>query len=77
MTKHEPYKIKSIRHIKFTSLTDRKKLLRDVNYNTGLLSSDDVTFDMVTQGSSAASQEQKAPPSLIPSSSIWPFLSSL
>ena len=60
MTKHEPYKIKSIRHIKFTSLTDRKKLLRNVNYNTGLLSSDDVTFDMVTQGSSAASQEQMA-----------------
>lgn len=60
MTKHEPYKIKAIRHIKFNSLTDRKKLLRNVNYNTGLLSSDDVTFDMVTQGTSAASQEQMA-----------------
>jgi len=58
MSKHEPYKIKSIRNIKFHSITERKKLLRSVHYNAGLLSSDHIAFDMVTQGTSAASQEQ-------------------
>jgi tyrosine phenol-lyase len=58
MTLHEPYKIKSIRNIQFRSLPERKKLLRNVSFNTGLLPSGQVTFDMVTQGSSAMSQEQ-------------------
>lgn len=58
MTSHEPYKIKSIRNILFRSLSERKKLLRNVSFNVGLLPSSQVTFDMVTQGSSAMSQEQ-------------------
>lgn len=58
MIKHEPYKIKSIRNIQFKSLSERKKLLRGVNNNVGLLPAGHVAFDMVTQGSSAMSQEQ-------------------
>jgi tyrosine phenol-lyase len=58
MIMHEPYKIKSIRNIQFKSLTERKKLLRNVHFNTGLLPANQVAFDMVTQGSSAMSQEQ-------------------
>lgn len=58
MHKHEPFKIKSIRNIKFSSAAQRKRLLKSVHFNVGRLSSDDVTFDMVTQGSSAMSQVQ-------------------
>jgi tyrosine phenol-lyase len=58
MIKHEPYKIKSIRNIHFFNLPERKKFLRNVGFNVGLLPSSQVTFDMVTQGSSAMSQEQ-------------------
>ena len=58
MTLHEPYKIKSIRNIRFRSLPERKKALRNVSYNVGLIPSCHVAFDMVTQGSSAMSQEQ-------------------
>jgi len=60
MIKHEPYKIKSIRNINFYSMPERKAFLREVKYNTGLLPSSKVTFDMVNQGSSAMSQEQVA-----------------
>ena len=55
---HEPYKIKSVRDIDFYSYIDRKNFLRDVRYNVGLLPASTVTFDMVTQGTSAMSQEQ-------------------
>ncbi|MCK5838230.1 MAG: hypothetical protein KAG99_00215, partial [Bacteroidales bacterium] len=60
MTKHEPYKIKSIRNLQFLSLPERKKLLRSVNFNVGALAAKHVVFDMVSQGSSAMSQEQVA-----------------
>ncbi|HOW26060.1 MAG TPA: tryptophanase [Bacteroidales bacterium] len=58
MALHEPYKIKSIRNIRFRSFPDRKKALRNASYNVGLIPSCQVAFDMVTQGSSAMSQEQ-------------------
>jgi len=58
MVMHEPYKIKSVRKILFKSLPERKKLLRNVGFNAGLLPASQVTFDMVTQGTSAMSQEQ-------------------
>ncbi len=58
MAKHEPYKIKSIRNIGFLSMPERKKLLRNAYFNVGVLSANYVAFDMVTQGSSAMSQEQ-------------------
>ncbi len=58
MAKHEPHKIKSIRNLTYFSLSDRLKYLRNVDFNVGLLPSSLVTFDMVSQGSSAMSQEQ-------------------
>lgn len=58
MLKHEPFKIKSIRNIKFTNISERTNLLKNVDFNVGGLSSKHVTFDMVTQGSSAMSQMQ-------------------
>ncbi len=58
MTKHEPYKIKSIRNIPFLTQPERLKNLRNVDFNVGLLPSSLITFDMVSQGSSAMSQEQ-------------------
>jgi len=58
MAKHEPHKIKSIRNLTYFSLSDRLKYLRNVDFNVGSLPSSLVTFDMVSQGSSAMSQEQ-------------------
>jgi len=58
MTKHEPYKIKSIRNINFLAQPERLRNLRNVDFNVGLLPSSLITFDMVSQGSSAMSQEQ-------------------
>jgi tyrosine phenol-lyase len=58
MAKHEPHKIKSIRNLTYFSLPDRLRYLRNVDYNVGLLPASLVTFDMVSQGSSAMSQEQ-------------------
>ena len=58
MHKHEPFKTKSIRELNFYSISERKRFLRDVNYNVGLLPASAVTFDMTTQGTSAMSQEQ-------------------
>ncbi len=57
---HEPYKIKSVRNIPFTTFNERKKILREHFYNTTLIPVDKVTFDMVSQGTSAMSQEQVA-----------------
>ncbi len=57
---HEPYKIKSVRNIPFTTYNERKRILREHFYNTTLIPADKVTFDMATQGTSAMSQEQVA-----------------
>lgn len=58
MTRHEPYKIKAIRNLNFFSYPERLQFLREARFNVGNLPSSIVTFDMVTQGSSAMSQEQ-------------------
>ncbi len=58
MHKHEPYKIKSIRHLNFYSIDERKNFLRESAYNVGLLPVSEVTLDVVNQGTSAMSQEQ-------------------
>ncbi|MCX7958556.1 MAG: beta-eliminating lyase-related protein, partial [Deltaproteobacteria bacterium] len=57
---HEPYKIKSVRNIPFTTFNERKRILRENKYNTTLIPADKITFDMTTQGTSAMSQEQMA-----------------
>ncbi|MGB9600330.1 MAG: beta-eliminating lyase-related protein, partial [Myxococcota bacterium] len=58
MILHEPYKIKSVRNIPFTTIYERKKILREHFYNITLIPSGKVTFDMTTQGTSAMTQEQ-------------------
>ncbi|MFC1557025.1 tryptophanase [candidate division KSB1 bacterium] len=58
MYKHEPYKIKSVRHLDFYSLSERKNFLRESAFNVGRIPVSLVTFDAGTQGMSAMSQEQ-------------------
>jgi len=54
----EPYKIKTVREVKFSSMNDRKKTLKDASFNTFSISSENVTFDMTSHGAAAMSQEQ-------------------
>lgn len=54
----EPYKLKTIRNLTFTSMQERIDALMDADYNTFHIPSYAVTFDMTSQGTSAVSQDQ-------------------
>ena len=56
----EPYKLKTIRNLVFTSLQERIDALAEADYNTFHIPASMVTFDMTSQGTSAVSQEQFA-----------------
>ncbi len=60
MVSHEPHKIKTVRLISFPSLEERKKHLARAHFNVFNLSPSQVSFDMCSLGTSAASQEQLA-----------------
>jgi tyrosine phenol-lyase len=58
--KAEPHKIKTVRLLSFPTLQERKKYLSDARFNVFHLTPQQLTFDMMSVGTSAMSQEQLA-----------------
>lgn len=58
--KSEPHKIKTVKNLYITSQFERGILLREAGLNTFNIKSDKVTYEMVSLGTSAKSQEQES-----------------
>ncbi len=57
---HEPHKVKTVRPIAFPTLDERKHNLAAAHFNVFNLTPQQVSFDMVSYGSGAMTQEQLA-----------------
>lgn len=58
--KSEPHKIKTVKNLYITTQIERSIVLREAGLNTFNISSDKITYDMVSRGISAKSQEQES-----------------
>ena len=57
----EPFKIKSVERIKFTSIKEREAILKKAYYNPFMIPAEDVLIDLLTDsGTSAMSSRQWA-----------------